>query len=97
MTNSTGNLFTRDDTLFGICEALGEDLGFHPNLLRVTLAVLLLWNPKVVLIAYAAAGVVVLATRLIWPSRRKSAVAPKQAEVVPFRAEPMPEALPLAA
>lgn len=71
----TCNLFTRDDTMFGVCEALGEDLGFHPNYLRVTLAVLLLWNPVVVVASYAGAALVVLATRLIWPSRRNRAAA----------------------
>jgi phage shock protein PspC (stress-responsive transcriptional regulator) len=92
MTATTGNLFTRDDTMFGICEALGEDLGFNPNLLRVTLAVLLLWNPVVVLASYFGAGVVVLASRLAWPNRRKvPAGAPVAAavEAVEAVAEPM--------
>lgn len=80
MTKLTGNLFTRDDTMFGVCEALGEDLGFHPNFLRVTLAVLLLWNPTVVIAAYAGAAVVVLATRLIWPNRRQREAAGAEAQ-----------------
>ena len=29
------NPFTREDTLFGICEALGEDFRFNPLLLRI--------------------------------------------------------------
>ena len=29
------NPFTREDTLFGVCEALGEDFRFNPLLLRV--------------------------------------------------------------
>ena len=82
MTATTGNLFTRDDTMFGICEALGEDLGFNPNLLRITLAVLLLWNPVVVLASYFGAGVFVPISRLAWPNRRK---APTEAPA----AEPM--------
>lgn len=94
MTATTANLLTRDDTMFGVCEALGEDLGFHPNYLRVTLAVLLLWNPVVVIATYLAAGLVVLASRLIWPNRRRAAPAPVAA---PAAAELAPEPLPLAA
>lgn len=102
MTTTTGNLFTRDDTMFGVCEALGEDLGFHPNFLRVTLAVLLLWNPAMVIAAYAGAALVVLATRLIWPNRRQRKAAGAEAPPVPqssaaaTAAEPEYE-LPLAA
>lgn len=102
MTATTGNLFTRDDTMFGVCEALGEDLGFHPNFLRVTLAVLLLWNPTVVIAAYAGAAGVVLATRLIWPNRRQRQAAGAEAPPAPQPSAPVtapePEyALPLAA
>ena len=39
MQESRSNLFTSDDTLFGVCEALGQDFGFNPIYLRVTLAV----------------------------------------------------------
>lgn len=72
----TGNLFTRGDTFFGVCEALGQDLGFNPNLLRVTLGVLVLWNPVVVLSAYAGAAVLVAATRFAFPDRRASSSQP---------------------
>lgn len=95
MTASTGNLFTRDDTLFGVCEALGEDLGFRPNYLRVALAVLLLWNPVAIVSGYVAAALVVLAARLIWPNRARPAAA-AEATVVPMR-RPDGIELPLAA
>ena len=75
MLGERSNLFTRDDTLFGVCEALGEDLGFNPIYLRITLAVLLLWNPTVVIGSYLAAGVVVAATRFLFPDRRRPAKA----------------------
>ena len=38
-------VWARDHTILGICEALGEDLGFNPVFLRVPLAVCLLLNP----------------------------------------------------
>jgi len=79
MQNSRPNLFTSDDTLFGVCEALGEDFGFNPLYLRVTLAVLLLWNPTVIIGVYLAAGVVVAATRWMFPNPCSTeAVSPMQ-------------------
>ena len=76
MTARTGNLFTRDDTMLGICEGLGEDLGFHPNWLRAALGAGLLWNPFAMIGIYLALGVVVLFTRLVMPNPRRAAAAP---------------------
>jgi phage shock protein C len=82
----TGSLFTRDDTFFGICEALGQDLGFNANLLRVTLGIAVLWNPAVVLSVYAGLGVLVAVSRFAFPDRRRAA-AP---EVFDAPARPQP-------
>ena len=72
MQSSDSNLFTRSDTLFGVCEGLGEDFGFHPNFLRVPFAIGLLWNPWVVIGTYLALGLVVALSRWLVPSRRSS-------------------------
>lgn len=66
----SGNLFTRDDTLLGVCEGLGEEFGFHPNILRIVLASMLLWNPLAVIGGYLAIGVVLMASRWLIPARR---------------------------
>lgn len=71
MTVSSTNIFRRNDTFFGVCEAIGEDFGFNPNWLRVALAVSLLLSPVVVLSIYAAAAVVVLFSRLVAPNPRQ--------------------------
>jgi len=55
----------RDDTLFGVCQALGEDFGFNPIYLRIALGVALIWNPVMVIGGYLAAAVVMTALRLI--------------------------------
>jgi len=55
----------RDDTLLGVCQALGEDFGFNPIYLRVALGVALIWNPVAVIGGYLAAAVVMTALRLI--------------------------------
>ncbi len=62
--------FNRSDTLLGICEALGQDLGFNPLWLRVALAVGLFWNFGAVIAAYLGLGVVVLIARAVTPARK---------------------------
>ncbi len=72
----------RDDTLFGVCQALGEDLGFNPTWLRIALSVALLWNPVAVIGGYFAAGVAVALLRWIVPN---PAFAPASAEAAADR------------
>lgn len=93
MPHSQHNLFTRPDTMLGICQGLGEDFGFSPTWLRVGLAILLYFNPAAAVGAYAAGGAIVLVSRLAFPKPRKApAAAATQAEALPE-----PEPLPLAA
>lgn len=58
----------RDDTLLGVCAALGEDLGFNPIYLRIGLGVALIWNPIVVIGGYVGAAVIVALSRLLVPN-----------------------------
>ena len=60
----------RAHTIFGVCEAIGEDFGFNPVLLRVPLATAVIWNPLIAFGTYFALGAVVLASRLLFPDRR---------------------------
>jgi phage shock protein PspC (stress-responsive transcriptional regulator) len=55
----------RKDNLLGICHAIGEDFGFNPIFLRIPLAAMIIVSAKWTLIAYAAMGVAVLASRLL--------------------------------
>ncbi|HMG46429.1 MAG TPA: PspC domain-containing protein [Allosphingosinicella sp.] len=64
------SLFMRDHTILGVCEGLGEDFGFNPVYLRVVLAAGVIWNPLAVLGVYAALGVVVMLSRLVFPNPR---------------------------
>jgi phage shock protein PspC (stress-responsive transcriptional regulator) len=75
MTTRKPSLFAREDTMLGICQGVGEDLGFSPNILRVALALGLFLSPVATAAAYAVMGVAVLASRLIWPDRRSEAQA----------------------
>lgn len=64
------NMFMRDDTFFGVCQALGEDFRFSPTLLRLAFALGFFWNPLVVTGAYLALGVLVAITRFVAPDPR---------------------------
>ena len=81
MHEALPNLFTRDDTFFGVCQGIGEDLGFSPNLLRIAFAVGLFFNPVGAIAGYLILGVIVLATRLLFPKPRSAATSEKTAPV----------------
>lgn len=76
----TGNLILRNDTILGVCEAVGQDFGFHANWLRVPLAAGVLISPVAVLAIYFGLGLAVLLSRLIAPAPRQAAAprAPAQ-------------------
>jgi phage shock protein PspC (stress-responsive transcriptional regulator) len=71
----------RDHTIFGVCEAIGEDFGFNPVFLRVPFAAMVLWSPMIAIGSYLALGVVVLASRLLFPQR--GGAAETKAEIEP--------------
>ncbi|WP_205478506.1 PspC domain-containing protein [Sphingomonas arenae] len=75
MASEKTNLFLRNDTIFGVCEGLGEDLGFNPNFLRVPLGTMIIFAPVWAVGIYAALGLVVLASRLLFPDRRIASAA----------------------
>ena len=63
------NLMLRNDTILGVCEALGQDFGINPNWLRVAFCAPIYWNPLAIIGAYLALGLVVAATRFAFPDR----------------------------
>lgn len=69
----TETLFNRHDTMLGICEGLGDDLRINSNLIRVAFALGLFFNPVAAIAAYLGAGVLVLATRLLFPVAKRPA------------------------
>jgi len=64
----------RPHTILGVCEAVGEDFGFNPVLLRVPFAAAVLWSPTMTLAIYFALGAVVLASRLLFPRAKSASV-----------------------
>jgi phage shock protein PspC (stress-responsive transcriptional regulator) len=92
------SLFNRPDTFLGVSQGLGEDLGVHPNIVRLIFAGVLFWNPVAAACAYTGAGVLVLTARLIFPVPSQAAaeesVAAPAVEAVAAQED---EQLPLAA
>ena len=64
----------RSHTILGVCEAVGEDFGFNPVLLRVPFAAMVLYSGLLAIGAYLALGAVVLASRLFFPKPKTSTV-----------------------
>jgi len=65
----------RGDTMLGVCEALGQDFGFHPNWLRLVLGSVVLWSPWMAFAIYLGLGVIVALSRIIAPPRREVVAA----------------------
>ena len=92
---TNGNLFTRDDTFFGVCQGLGEDTGIPPSLLRVGVAFALFWNPLAAIGAYVVLGLVVALSRLLFPAVRAGDVRSAAAvDLEPVRTEQAEQAEP---
>ena len=85
------SIIARDDTMLGVCFAIGQDFGFSPTWLRFGFAALLFASPLASVLAYLALGVLVAVTRWIAP---EPAIAVEEEAEAEDRA---PEELPLAA
>ena len=61
------SIIAREDTLLGVCQAIGEDFGFNPLWLRVAFAAVLFWSPIGAFAGYAVLGAVVAFSRWAAP------------------------------
>src|SRR5690349_1377508 len=89
----------RPHTILGVCEAVGEDFGFNPVVLRMPFAAIVLVSPMIAIGAYLALGLVVLASRMLFPN---PAAVPSHSdeangELSPAANDQSREKLPLAA
>jgi len=85
---SNANVFLRNDTILGTCQAIGDDFGFNANWLRVPLAAALLASPTGAVAFYLGLSVIVLLSRMLFRSRKAPllAVAASAAPVEEFEA-----------
>ncbi len=89
------SIFTRSDTLLGVCQALGEDFGVSPTWFRVGFAAVVVVNIEAALLAYAAAGALVFVSRMVLPGRASAAAV--DIASVPTAEAAQPDATPEAA
>lgn len=86
------SLFARPDTMFGVCQGLGEDFGVSPTWFRIGFASAVIFNIEMAIAAYVGVGVIVALVRLIHRSPRKLvAVVPvvEVAEATPAAVAPV--------
>ena len=81
MTDRPATVFSREDTMLGVCEGLGQETGLPPLLFRIAFAVGLFWNPLAMIVGYLALGIALALFRWALPPRRATfpttdAVAP---------------------
>ncbi|WP_037501558.1 PspC domain-containing protein [Sphingomonas jaspsi] len=63
MTAKTTPLPLRNDTILGVCEAIGQDFGFNPLWLRLAFIAPLFIAPMATVAAYLGLGAIVAASR----------------------------------
>ena len=68
MTNQTP-LPLRNDTILGVCEAIGQDFGFNPIWLRLAFIVPVFLAPMAAIAGYLVLGAIVAATRYLAPNK----------------------------
>jgi phage shock protein PspC (stress-responsive transcriptional regulator) len=61
------SIIAREDTLLGVCQAIGEDFGFNPLWLRIAFAAVLFWSPIGAFAGYAVLGAIVAFSRWAAP------------------------------
>jgi phage shock protein PspC (stress-responsive transcriptional regulator) len=71
----------RNDTVLGVCEAVGRDFGFNPNWLRIAFAPLILISPLTALGAYLGLGLFVAASHWLFPATASTGVKAEPAEL----------------
>jgi phage shock protein C len=62
-----GSIIARDDTVLGVCFAIGQDFGFNELYLRLLFAVVLFWSPVAAFAGYAVLGGIVAFSRWVAP------------------------------
>jgi len=70
------------DTLFGVCQTIGNELGFNPFYLRIALLGLLFFSPVAVIASYVALGGAVALSTWLFPSPATEATAVPQVQGV---------------
>ena len=95
-THNSAPLPLRAHTILGVCEGIGEDFGISPMWLRIPLAASVLVSPLWAIAAYLALGLIVFASRMIFP-KPKAAAEPSAVGTLAAENADQERDLPLAA
>ncbi|HET7817559.1 MAG TPA: PspC domain-containing protein [Sphingomicrobium sp.] len=79
MNDQQADHSNQPDFMFGVCEAIGEDLGFDPFYLRVALLGLLFFSPLAMLASYALLSGAVALSRWLFPRPALTVAVPDAA------------------
>ena len=92
MADTNRNTFDRPDTFFGICEAMAQDFGFNPLWLWLAFVPAIFFFPFQAPFAYLGLGVIVWASRTLFPAPATSSDAVADAPVSVAEVAAMPAA-----
>ena len=67
------SLFAREDTLLGVCQGLGEEIGIDPLFPRLAFALGLFFSLEATVVVYLTLGVALALFRWVLPPRRTMA------------------------
>lgn len=84
----------RNDTILGVCEAIGQDFGFNPLWLRLAFIAPLFFQPVYTVSGYFLLGALMAATRYFYPRVTSQDLVGDAAHSEPANQE---ERLPIAA
>jgi len=83
MSGPQTSIFARPDTLLGVCEAIGADLGFNPGWLRAALACGIFFSLPATLMVYLGLGAIVAFARWRFPAAARPAATGNQLVALP--------------
>ena len=83
------SLIRRQHTVLGVCEGIGEDLGFNPVILRILFAGGVYFAPVAVIGTYFFLGAALALARWAYPVPTSSTVQPSQSTAGANDAEEM--------
>ena len=81
MTNQTP-LPLRNDTILGVCDAIGQDFGFNPLWLRLAFIAPLFFAPYAAVGAYFGLGLIVATTRWLVKDKQPVELVDVQAAAI---------------
>ena len=73
----TVEIKSNPDSLFGVCQSVGEDFGFNPFFLRIAFLGLGFFSIPVTIGAYGLLGIGVAASRWLFPKAQSAAEVSK--------------------